>query len=81
MLAIEPAPIVGNQGFLQFAGEEAFGKVVWTHTKHCGIDFDEPLALETVKAMRRLADTHPNLDAELEARALKAWIEGQARIF
>lgn len=81
MLGIEPVPPIGSVGFLRFASVEAFGTVVWAYTKHCGIDFDEPLPLETVTAMRHLAAAHPHLEAEIESRALRAWVEGQVRIF
>lgn len=81
MIGLEPAPQCGVAGFLRFGDLEVFGTVVWAYSKFCGFDFDEPLALDAVTAMRQLADAHPNLDAELQTRALKAWVDGKARIF
>jgi hypothetical protein len=75
-LRIEPPPAKGTCGFLRFCGAEAFGTVVWTHSKHCGVDFDEPIPLETVTAMRDLAAAHPWDEAYLEQQAIKAWIQG-----
>ena len=44
-------PPTGTSGLLEWAGFEAFGKIIWSNAEGCGLEFERPLSREVIKAM------------------------------
>ncbi|MDE2595735.1 MAG: PilZ domain-containing protein [Sphingomonadales bacterium] len=79
-LLIRDAPGNGAAGYLMFAGHEAFSRVVWHAWQSCGIAFDEMLPLETVIAMRHLAESFPEMERRRHDQSIRDWVQGRGRI-
>jgi len=50
-LMMDPPPREGISGWLAFAGQEIFCRVIWASNDSCGIEFDRPLAQPVLVAI------------------------------
>lgn len=67
-----------GKGLVQWAGYEAFGRIVWARDGLAGVRFEEPIPDEWVMATRRLAEAEPLPDdAELHRRIARDWVGGR----
>lgn len=73
-----PAP--GKDAVLICGAVEAFGTIVWVAGERCGMQFDEPLAIPELMALRRVAMTgeRAGMTAD-EQQAAADWQNGLAR--
>ncbi len=67
-IGCEDVPKVGAMVVIEVSSVELFGTVAWVRGNHYGLDFDEPLAHETVVDLRHQADA---FDRTERARLLK----------
>jgi len=73
-------PPVGKDVVLLCGAIEAFGTIVWAAGERCGMQFDEPITIPELVALRRLAATTAGAGMtpeEIEAAA--DWQNGLAR--
>jgi hypothetical protein len=71
----------GGQAVLLWESFEAFCAVAWCRGGLVGVRFEDPIPNDWVLVTREL-DSNSNLppDAELDRRAARDWVLGQARI-
>jgi hypothetical protein len=73
-------PAVGKNVILRCGDIDTFGTIAWSATGRSGIQFDEPIALRELVALRMLADERANLPWTPEEREAAAdWANGLAR--
>ena len=67
-----------SKALVQWAGYEAFGRIVWARDGLAGVRFEEPIPDEWVMATRQLAENSPlPSDTELHRRAARDWVGGR----
>jgi hypothetical protein len=73
-------PQVAKNAVLMCGGVEAFGTIVWATGNRCGMQFDEPIGLSELVALRRaaVAVEDSGITAE-EIQAVADWESGLAR--
>lgn len=72
---------VGDEVVLLWSGFEAFGDVVWSGPRHCGIRLADPLPQAMLVATRQL-DANERLPAEheLTRRSAQLFVKGNMRL-
>jgi hypothetical protein len=60
---------------------EAFGRIIWSHSRETGIGFYDPIPVEWLLAARDLNGSEDlQKHRELVRRHAQEWVKGQARI-
>jgi hypothetical protein len=74
------APPIGKDAVLMCGAVEAFGTIVWAAGERCGMNFDEPISLSELVALRRVAEAveDSGITPE-EIQAVADWESGLAR--
>ena len=73
-------PHVGKNAVLMCGAVEAFGTVVWATDNRCGMQFDEPIGLSELVALRRVAvAVEASGITPEEIQAVADWESGLAR--
>jgi hypothetical protein len=73
-------PHVGKYAVLMCGAVEAFGTVVWATENRCGMQFDEPITLSELVALRRVAvKVEDSGITPEEIQAVADWESGLAR--
>ncbi|VWX52982.1 PilZ domain-containing protein [Novosphingobium sp. 9U] len=72
---------IGDEVMVLWNGFEAFGDVVWSGQRHCGIALADPLAQAVLVATRQL-DATERLPAERELtrRSAQSFVKGNVRL-
>lgn len=72
---------VGDELVLMWGGFEAFGDVVWSGPRHCGIALADPLPQSVLLGTRQLDATErlPD-DRELTRRSARSFVKGNVRL-
>lgn len=73
-------PAVGKDVVLKCGAIDAFGTIVWSVSGRCGVQFDEPVDVQDLKALRAVAvaiERSGMTPEELQATA--DWANGLAR--
>ncbi|WP_333837145.1 PilZ domain-containing protein [Novosphingobium sp.] len=76
-MAMAERPALGETGVLQINRVEGFGAVVWTERGQCGFQFDEPLTLADVVALRDFADGYAEYERDTQRRAAREFVLGR----
>lgn len=73
-------PAVGKDIVLMCGPIEAFGTIVWAAGERCGMQFDQPISLRQLVALRQVAVAveHSGISPE-EIQAVADWESGLAR--
>ena len=79
-LTLPEPPRPGAHGFVRFAGLELFAQVVWSNAGMCGVEFDDPLPLAQVVALRELASSIADKERRQQEQAIRDWVSGRGRI-
>lgn len=76
------APLrVGDEVMLLWSGFEAFGDVVWSGPRHCGIALADPLPQPVLVGTRQLdATEHLPVERELARRSAQSFVKGNVRL-
>ena len=76
----EMLPQAGKNAILMCGSVEAFGTIVWAAGNRCGMQFDEPIQLSELVALRRVAVAveDSGITPE-EIQAVADWESGLAR--
>ena len=74
----ERLPEAGEELILSIHGTRTYGTVAWVVGDECGVEFGEPLALDSFQALRDAAGIAPGFTPELKA-AYEDWMIGVAR--
>lgn len=73
-------PDVGKDIILRCGGLDKFGTIAWVASGRCGMQFDEPIAVEELRALRALFDAAKRSDLTPDQRQAAAdWANGLAR--
>jgi hypothetical protein len=75
-----PAPRQGSGAVLQIRNIEAFGTVVWVSGQRFGLQFDEPVPLPNVIAIRHYADEYAEHEAQASLRNARVFVQGRPGI-
>lgn len=70
-------PPVGASAVLMINGIEGFGEVVWQRGQFLGMQFDEPLPLASVVALRQLRDDFDRRVEESQRRDAEEFVRGR----
>lgn len=72
---------VGDEVMLLWSGFEAFGDVVWSGPRHCGIRLADPLPHAVLVGTRQLEATERlPVDRELTRRSAQSFVKGNVRL-
>jgi PilZ domain len=77
---IEPTPRLHANGFLRFAGQEMFVRVIWSNAGRCGVEFDCPVPCDLLLTMRDLSQHIPTMERARQEQAIRDWVNGRGRI-
>ena len=66
----------GDQGIIQREGLDQFFTVRWVRDGSCGLNFDDPVAEETIFALRRLADDYEGYSEGRAREFGRKWAQG-----
>ncbi|MEO0030891.1 MAG: hypothetical protein RIS94_649 [Pseudomonadota bacterium] len=70
-------PTPGSDAVLTVNGIEAFGMVRWARMQRFGVEFDAPLPLEQVVAIRHFADNYAAHAQEQQLRVAREYVQGR----
>ena len=73
-----PLPRIGTEVLLSVESVEAFGAIVWSEHGQCGIEFDDPIDAQAVRAIRHQVMKAAGLGPGVRA-AMDDWTTGMAR--
>ena len=73
-------PEVGKDIILRCGGIDTFGTIAWADSGRCGIQFDEPISIKDLVALRALSEAarRSKFDPD-EVQAAADWASGLAR--
>ena len=73
-------PEVGKDMILRCGGIDVFGTIAWAASGRCGLQFDEPIAVQQLQMLRRLyASVEASPLTPEERQAAADWQSGFAR--
>ena len=76
----EGLPEVGKDVILKCGAVDAFGSVIWALSGRCGVEFDEPISVKELMALRQVAAaTEQSGTTWDELQATADWMNGLAR--
>ncbi|KUO55300.1 MAG: hypothetical protein APF82_05105 [Sphingomonadales bacterium BRH_c42] len=78
-LLIQNARPIGQSGILQCPPLDIFFDRVWAEGVRVGVAFEEPVAPETLHALRQLHDNHGALSKQELRRTAQDWVRGTTR--